>query len=113
MNLQISGKNLELTAALREYIEKKMASLSKYNEHIMDGKVTLEPAREGHAEAFRVTARLHLQHDDVFTEETRVNAYEAIDVVHNELERQLHDVKSKYEALQRKAGVTKRNLKSI
>ena len=113
MQLQITGKNLDLTPALQDYIQKKIEPLQKYNTHIMDGKVTVEPVRVQHAEAFRVSARLHLEHDDVYTEETAGTAYAATDIVHYELERQLHDLKEKYEALHRKSGAAVRAMKSI
>lgn len=113
MQLQISGKNLELTPILREYIQSKIEPLEKFNSHIMDGKVTVEPVRTQHADTFKVTARLHLQNDDVYTEETAETAYTAVDVVHHELERQLHDLKAKYEAMHRKSAATVRAMKSV
>ncbi len=113
MQLQISGKNLDLTPTLRDYIKNKITSLEKYNAHMIDGKVTLEPHRSNHSEAFKVTARLHLEHNDVYTEETAETAYAAIDIVRGELERQLHDLKAKTEAMQRKSSVTARAMKSV
>lgn len=113
MQLQISGKNLELTAALQGYIQNKIESLGKYNAHIMDGKITVEPDRTNHSEAFKVTARLHLEHKDVYTEETAATAYAAVDIVRSELERQLHDLKAKDEALHRKSAAAARAMKSV
>lgn len=113
MQLQITGKNFDLTPTLQDYIQKKIEPLQKFNSHIMDGKVTVEPVRTNHSETFRVTARLHLEHDDVFTEETAATVYAAIDIVHHELERQLHDHKAKHEAKQRKSAAAVRAMKSI
>lgn len=113
MNLQISGKNLELTEALKVYVTEKIGALARFNEHITDIRVTLEALREQHAESFKATAQFHVGHEVLYTEEVAATMYAAIDIVKHEMERQLRDLKAKVNAKQRKAQQSKRALKSV
>lgn len=114
MKIQLTGKNIEITPAIRTYIEEKLGGLSKYNEQVTELRVTLEHIRDQHAESFRVTAQLQIDvaHDVLFTEEVAKTAYAATDIVKDELERQLRDLKERHLTSQRKASATKRDLKS-
>lgn len=112
MQLQITGKNLELTEALKQYVEDKIGGLVKYNEYLTEGRVTLEDVREEHAKHFRASAQLHAGHEVLFTEEVAADMYAAIDIVKDELERQLRDLKNKLETKHRKANAAMRDQKS-
>ena len=112
MNLQITGKNLDLTAALKAYVDNKIGSLTKYNETISEIRVTLEEARDQHKPEFRAAAQVHVGHEVLFTEEVAADMYAAIDIVKSELERQLRDLKAKLETKHRKANAAMRDQKS-
>lgn len=112
MNLQISGKNLELTDALKAYVNDKIGGLGRFNDAITGIRVTLEDVREQHKEQFRATAKFHVGHDILFTEEVAADMYAAIDIVKDEMERQLRDLKNKFQTKHRKANAATRNLKS-
>ncbi len=113
MNLQISGKNIDLTEAIKAHVEKRVGGLEKYNDSIIEGRVIIEHIREDRAESFKVSAHLHISHDNLHAEATASDAYAAIDATKSELERQLRDLKEKYASLNRKARKTKRSFKSI
>lgn len=112
MNLQISGKNLELTPALKAYVDDKIGGLIKFNDTITDIRVILEDVREQHKEQFKATANVHVGHEVLFTEEVAADMYAAIDIVKSEMERQLRDLKNKFETKHRKANAASRDLKS-
>lgn len=112
MNLQLTGKTIELTPALKAYVEDKIGGLEKYNGQITEMRVTLEDVREERTEQFRVTAQLHVGHEVLFTEEVAADMYAAIDIVKDELLRQLRDLKAKLETKHRKANATMRDHKS-
>ena len=112
MNLQITGKNLELTEALKSYVEDKIGGLAKFNDHITEIRVTLEDVREDHTEKFKATAQFQAGHEVLFTEEVAADMYAAIDIVKDEMERQLRDLKAKLETKQRKANAAMRDQKS-
>jgi len=42
MNIQITGKNIELTDAIRSYVEKKVSKFKKYFDQVLDVQVILE-----------------------------------------------------------------------
>lgn len=113
MNLQISGKNIELTSALKSYVDEKIGSLTRFNEQITEARVTLEMIRENHTESFKAAAQFHVGHEVLFTEEAAATMYAAIDIVKDEMVRQLRDLKAKNETKHRKANIIQRGLKSI
>jgi len=113
MNLQITGKNLDLTEALKNYVNEKIGGLAKFNEHITEVRVTLEMVRDEHAESFKATAQFHVGHDVLFTEEAAATMYAAIDIVKDEMERQLRDLKAKLQTKHRRANQTMRDMKSV
>ncbi len=113
MNLQLSGKNIELTDALKTYVNDKIGGLTKYNEAITEIRVLLEDVREEHKEQFKATANVHVGHEVLYTEEVAADMYAAIDIVKSEMERQLRDLKNKLETKHRKANAATRNLKSV
>ena len=41
MNLQLTGHHLDVTPALREYVETKLGRISNHFDHVIDVKVTL------------------------------------------------------------------------
>lgn len=113
MNLQLSGKNIDLTEALKQYVDEKIGGLDRFNEHVTDARVTLECIREHHADSFKATAQFHVGHEVLFTEEVAASMYAAIDIVKDEMERQLRDLKAKLETKHRKANQTQRDMKSV
>lgn len=113
MNLHISGKNIELTPAMRKYAEEKIGSVEKFQEDIIELRVTIEQKHEHHDSAYHVIAQCHISHDELYCEATHADAYVAIDQVKDEIIRQVRDRKAKYETKNRKAQNTQRELKSI
>lgn len=112
MQLQLSGKNLELTAALKSYVEDKIGGLEKYNDGITEMRVILEDVREQHTKQFKASAQIHVGHEVLFTEEVAADMYAAVDIVKDELLRQLRDLKAKLETKHRKANASMRDQKS-
>ncbi|MFD2369366.1 ribosome hibernation-promoting factor, HPF/YfiA family [Brevibacillus sp. GCM10020057] len=93
MKFNIRGENIQITAALREYVERKVGRLEKYFE-------TPQPA-EAH-----VTMRVHREEGTIEVtiplggviiraEETHEDMYAAIDLVVEKLERQIRKHKTK------------------
>lgn len=112
MSLQLSAKNLDLTNALRIYVNSKIVGLDRLNEHVTEMRVTLEKIRENHTDQFKATAQFHVSHEVLYTEEVAADMYAAIDIVKSEMERQLRDYKNKLETKHRKANAAVRDMKS-
>lgn len=94
MNFHIRGENLEVTAALREYVEKKVGRIERYfdtSSQMPDVHVTMRVLRgEGTIEVTIPFVGVILR-----AEETHEDMYAAIDLVTEKLERQIRKYKTK------------------
>lgn len=104
MKFNIRGENIQVTAALKEYVEKKVGRLEKYFEapQPTDVQVTMRVQRgEGTIEVTIPLAGVIIR-----AEETHEDMYAAIDLVVEKLERQIRKHKTK---LMRKLRVESMN----
>ncbi|GED67601.1 ribosomal subunit interface protein [Brevibacillus reuszeri] len=93
MKFNIRGENIQVTAALREYVEKKVGRLEKYFEtgQPADVQVTMQVHRgEG-----TIEVTIPLNGVILRAEETNEDMYAAIDLVAEKLERQIRKHKTK------------------
>ncbi|QVL46309.1 MAG: ribosome-associated translation inhibitor RaiA [Methylophilaceae bacterium] len=91
MNLQLTGHHLEVTLALREYVETKLGRISNHFDHVIDVKVTLRVEKL----AQKVEATLHVPGNDLHAESSDENMYSAIDILTDKLDRQVLKHKEK------------------
>ncbi|AET70869.1 ribosome-associated protein Y (PSrp-1) [Desulfosporosinus orientis DSM 765] len=85
MNINIRGKHIELTDALKEYVMKRVGKLAKYSDEFMDVQVTLLVERDRH----RVEVTAPLNGIILRGEEETEDMYSSIDMVVEKLERQI------------------------
>ncbi|HZG80333.1 MAG TPA: ribosome-associated translation inhibitor RaiA [Brevibacillus sp.] len=93
MKFNIRGENIQITAALRDYVEKKVGRLTKYFEEPFPAEVqvTLHVQRgEG-----TIEVTIPLNGVIIRAEETHDDMYAAIDLVVEKLERQIRKHKTK------------------
>jgi len=91
MNINIRGKHIELTDALKEYVIKRVGKLEKYSDEFVDVQVTLLVERDRHR--VEVTAPLHGM--ILRGEEETEDMYSSIDMVVEKLERQIEKYRTK------------------
>lgn len=91
MNLQLTGHHLEVTPALREYIEGKLSRVSNHFDHVIDLKVTLSVEKL----VQKVEATLHVPGNDLHVACSDENMYSAIDMLTDKLDRQVLKHKEK------------------
>jgi len=94
MRVDVIGKNLEVTDAIREYATSKSAKLTKYFDGLQ--LVTVRVSMINHKAASEFEAELILdveKHDDFVSHAVGQDAYAAIDLVVEKGERQLRDFK--------------------
>lgn len=90
MKFIIHGKNVEVTDALREYIEEKLGRVGKFSRHILEMNVELSVAKNPRIKNNQqVTVTTSVNGLMLRAEESSVNMYAAIDLVGDKLERQL------------------------
>lgn len=91
MNLSISGHQLEITPAIREYVTTKLDRVLRHFDHIIDAQVILSAVKLRHTAD--VTVRVPGK--DIHCEATDENLYAAIDALIDKLDRQVVKYKSK------------------
>ncbi len=109
MEIAIRGKNIELTPALKDYIDDKVGRLEKYFESINAVDVTLTVERNRSIEKTqRAEVTMHVNGTVIRAEEASVSMYSSIDIVVEKLERQLKKYKSKIYNSMRDRGRTRK-----
>jgi putative sigma-54 modulation protein len=91
MKFNIRGENIEVTPALREYVEKKLGKLERYFETFPDIKVNLRV----YSDKQRVEVTIPFPDLVLRAEEAHDDMYAAIDLVVDKLERQIRKHKTK------------------
>lgn len=95
MNLEITGKNIELTDPLRDHISQKVKKLTRHFEHVIDIHVILEVIkRDHHAEA-----TVNIAGKSLFAEASHDDMYAAIDLMIDKLDRQVLKAKNKMQSI--------------
>ena len=90
MNLVIKGKNVDMTPALRDYVEKKLGQLEKYSHHIQETSVELSVHRNPRiADNQIVEVTSFVSGAVIRAEEAANDMYAAIDLVADKIARQL------------------------
>lgn len=93
MKFNIIGRNIEVTEALRDSIEKKIGRLDRYFNDNSEAKVTLSVEKGRHIIDVTIPANGVI----VRGEEAKSDMYTAIDLVVDKIERQIIKHKSKIE----------------
>ncbi|PKL74399.1 MAG: ribosomal subunit interface protein [Candidatus Melainabacteria bacterium HGW-Melainabacteria-1] len=96
MKFVIHGKHVEVTDALRNYIEEKLGKAEKHSRHILEVNVELSVAKNPRIKNNQqVNVTTSVNGLMLRAEESSVNMYAAIDLVADKLERQLKKYESK------------------
>jgi ribosomal subunit interface protein len=94
MNYNVRGENIEVTPAIREYLEKKISKLERYFTETLDAKVNVN-LKFNQDKTAKVEVTIPLQQLVLRAEETNVDMYAAIDLITDKLERQIRKHKTK------------------
>ena len=104
MNLTISGHHLDLTPAIREYVQSKLARIRRHFDHVIDIAVILTvdklPQKEKRQKA---EINLRVRGKDLHAESIAHDLYAAIDALIDKLDRQVIKYKTKMQAHQHEA----------
>lgn len=103
MNLQLTGRHLEITPAMREYVQSKLVRIRSHFDHVIDVKVTMSVEKL----AQKVEATLHVPGNDLHAECIDENMYSAIDMLTDKLDRQVLKHKEKQRSHHKANGAVK------
>jgi ribosome hibernation promoting factor len=91
MNLNLSGHHLDITPAIRDYVQAKLTRLTRHFDHVIDVTVVLSVDKLRQ----QVTANLHIRGKDIHAECVEPDMYAAIDALADKLDRQVVKAKEK------------------
>lgn len=85
MNLSITGHHLDVTPAIREYIQTKIGRVIRHFDHVIDIQVMLsvEPLKH------RAEITMRIRGKDIHCEAMEENLYAAIDVLVDKVDRKV------------------------
>lgn len=92
MQLTITGHHLEITTALKAYVENKLERLQRHFDQITTTHVTLTVEKM----VQRAEATIHIAGGDLFAQAESEDMYAAIDALADKLDRQLIKHKQKH-----------------
>ncbi|HSA89334.1 MAG TPA: ribosome-associated translation inhibitor RaiA [Burkholderiales bacterium] len=91
MNLSVSGHHLEVTAALRDYVQSKIGRVTRHFDHVIDAHVILTANKVKQ----KAEVTLHVRGKDLHCESEEEDLYAAIDLLADKLDRQVLKYKDK------------------
>lgn len=94
MNLNLTGRHLEITPAIREYVSSKLDKVKRHFDNVIDVNVILSVDKLQQ----KAEATVHLSGKNIHAETTDSNLYAAIDALIDALDRQVLKHKEKFEA---------------
>ncbi len=83
MNTQITGHHVEITAAIRDYVNGKLERVTRHFDHVIDINVILSVEKLQQ----KVEATIHVRGKEIFAESDDQNMYAAIDSLVDKLDR--------------------------
>ena len=99
MNILITGHHIDLTPAIREYVETKLEKVISHFDQVIDVAVILgveAPAEKDKRQ--RAEANMRIKGDVLHAECYAENLYAAIDMMMDKLDRQVQKTKGKTQA---------------
>jgi ribosomal subunit interface protein len=103
MRYNVRGENIEVTPAIREYVEKKIAKLERYFTEAPDANVNVN-LKFYQDKTAKVEVTIPLPQLVLRAEEINVDMYGAIDLISDKLERQIRKHKTKVNRKFREKG---------
>lgn len=91
MQLQITGRHVEITDAIREFIDNKFSKLERHFDHITQVHVILSVEKNIH----QAEAKVNISGGEIFAHNEAENMYASIDALIDKLDRQLIKHKEK------------------
>lgn len=83
MNLKINGLNFDITDAIRNHVEGKLARINRHADNLINVTVTLSVEKLQH----KAEANVHLAGKDLHVEAVEADMYAAIDILMDKLDR--------------------------
>jgi putative sigma-54 modulation protein len=83
MQLSVTGHHVEVTPALRGYVEKKLERITRHFDHVIDVHCVLTVEKLRH----KAEATLHVRGNAIHADATELDMYAALDALTDKLDR--------------------------
>ena len=103
MNLTITGHHLDVTPAIRGYVEEKMGRVTRHFDQVIDVSVILSVDKLQQ----KAEANVHVPGKDIYVESIDTDLYSALDALADKLDRQILKHKEKSGNVHRESGGVK------
>lgn len=103
MNYNVRGENIEVTPAIRDYVEKKISKLERYFTEAPNAKVNVN-LKFNQDKTSKVEVTIPLPQLVLRAEERNMDMYAGIDLISDKLERQIRKHKTKVNRKFREKG---------
>ena len=94
MNLNLTGRHLEITPAIRQHVSDKLARIKQHFDHVIDVNIILSVEKLQQ----KAEGSVHVSGKTIFVECDDANLYVAIDSMIEKLDRQILKHKEKHTA---------------
>lgn len=91
MQVNVSGHHIDVTEALKDYVESKLVRLERHSDRITNMTVILSVEKQRQ----KAESTLHISGAEIFAEAESDDLYAAIDLLADKLDRQLIKAKEK------------------
>ncbi len=106
MQILISGKNIQLSDSLKEYVEEKIGKIKKYFDSILEVDVTLSVTKSSVPEKSKCAEVILFSNGiTMHAKESHSDMYAAIDLVSDKIERQVKKHKEKIQTRTKKVNM--------
>jgi len=93
MNLHLSGHHVEITPAIREYVQSKLERIERHFDHVIDVNVIMTVQKLDQT----IEANVHLSGKDIHVHSNHGDMYAAIDELIDKLDRQVIRHKERFQ----------------
>lgn len=91
MQIQLTGRHVEITDAIRKFIDEKFNKLERHFDHIISAHVIITVEKNRHL----AEATILVSSSEIFAQSASENMYTAIDLLIDKLDRQIIKFKEK------------------
>jgi len=106
MNLNLSGRHLDITPAIRSYVLEKLGRVTRHFDHVIDLNVVLSVNKLER----KCEASAHVAWRDIHVEAVHEDMYAAIDALADKLDRQVVKHKEKLKVHRHESEPAKRQM---
>ena len=93
MNIHVTGRQVEITPALQDYVVSKLSRITQRFDQVVDISVTLSVEKLEH----KAEALVRVPGNDIFADANSADMYASIDVVVDKIHRQINRSKEQHQ----------------